>query len=146
MKHSTKLLTIGLLFAATAFVFAKSEQQPGEPPFGLKAQTDAKGTKLNGALFIAFINCDTEAICDASVVLRLRKAGTSQLELFVDTVLDVDPADVPATQDDIVQHMTPAILAKFLPGGTSVKVKAVPEFFYDSDNQVVLTDVQLTVS
>ena len=144
MKNILKVLAVGLFLAALSF--AKDEQPPGEPPFGLKAQVDAKGTKLNGVLFAEFINCDFNAICDARVVLRLRKAGSGELEMFVDTVLDVDPANVTKTQDAIVAQMAPAILATFLPGGNSVKVKSVTEFFYDSTNNVLLTDVQLAVS
>ena len=43
MTNKIKVLAIGLFLAS--MVFAKSEQPPGEPPFGLAVQGDAKGMK-----------------------------------------------------------------------------------------------------
>ena len=146
MKNVLKVLAIGLFLAG--MVFAKGEQPPGEPPFGAVVHGDAKGTKLNGALFAEFINCALNAqfalICDAEVVLRLRKSGSGQLELLFGTIPGVEPANVPATQAAIVNGMTPAITGAF--GGSTVKVKNITEFIYDATESVFLTDVQLAVN
>jgi len=164
MKRSAKLLAIGLLFAAAAFVFAKSEQPPGQPPFGLAVQGDAKGTKLSGALFVEFHHCDNTGECQARVVLRLRKANTNDFDTFYDDTTGIDPANPGVAQQEIIDLMAPQVIDRFFGNNNGnvtddrtdlqIKLKSVSEFGelgvgqtdLTSDSQVVLTDLVIAVN
>ena len=86
MTNNIKVLAIGLCLAS--MVFAKSDTPPGEPPFGMAIQGDAKGTKLSGVLFAEFHDCIDNPngngllSCAGRFVLRLRKTNANDFAIF----------------------------------------------------------------
>jgi hypothetical protein len=164
MTNTIKVLAIGLFLAS--MVFAKSESPPGEPPFGLAVQGDAKGTKLSGALFAEFHDCidnpnsDGLQICAARFVLRLRRTNANDFGVFYgDTggVRTIEPANAGAAQQAIINLMSPQVIGAFFGGNSSlqIKLKSVTEFgelgvsFTDltpGGSQFVLTDLQVAVN
>jgi len=163
MKHTIKMLAIGLFLAS--LVFAKSEQPPGQPPFGLAVQGDAKGTKLSGALFAEFHDCNlTTGLCEARVVLRLRKGNSSDFDTFYDDTTGIDPANPGAAQQAIITLLAPQVIDRFFgnnngiftddPTNLQIKLKSVTEFGelgvsstdLTAGSQFVLTDVVIAVN
>jgi hypothetical protein len=163
MTNTIKVLAIGLFVAS--LVFAKSEVPPGEPPFGLAVQGDAKGTKLSGVLFAEFHDCidnpnnDGLQICAARFVLRLRKTNANDFGVFYgDTGRQrtIEPANPRTAQAAVIALMEPAVIQFFSPGNTSlhIKTKSVTEFgelpVSPTDltpvSQFILTDVQVAVN
>jgi hypothetical protein len=167
MKQFSKVLLLVLLLFG-ALVFAKQEQPPGEPPFGVAVQSDAKGTKLNGALFAEFYSCSDPDVnghvsCNGRFVLRLRKGNTKDLETFYAQISGIDPSDPHAAQGVIADLMEPQIIDRFFGNNNdiftddpllTVKVKSVTEFGAEAvaptdlttTSQFVLTDLQLAVN
>lgn len=174
MTNKIKVLAIGLFLAS--MVFAKSEQPPGEPPFGLAVQGDAKGMKLSGALFAEFHHCipsgnvPLRLLCQARIVLRLRK-GTAQgvtpdFDIFYGDTggLASMPVDnVAATQQLIINLMAPQVIDRFFGNHNyiytddpvlTVKLKSVTEYGFipgtatdlTNDSQIILTDLQVAVN
>jgi hypothetical protein len=155
MKNTVKITLAGLFLAT--LVFAKSEQPPGAPPFGLAVQGDAKGTKLTGALFAEFYNCDANTgECDARVVLRLRKSNTSDFDIFFAEASGLDPANPGATQQAIIDLMEADVIARFFGNNANlgIKLKSVTEFgevgattqLTPLGSQFVLTDLVIAVN
>lgn len=157
MTNTIKVLAIGLFLAS--MVFAKSEQPPGEPPFGLAVQGDAKGTKLSGALFAEFHTCDFDGKCQARVVLRLRRSNTTAFATFygdTTSAAPINPANVAAAQQAIINLMSPQVIAAFFGGDPSltIKLKSVTEFGelgvsptdLTGGSQFILTDLQIAVN
>jgi hypothetical protein len=170
MTNKIKVLAIGLFLAS--MVFAKSEQQPGEPPFGMAVQGDAKGTKLSGALFAEFHNCIPDGnvppriLCQARIVLRLRKGSTNEFATFYgDTggLASIPLENVAAAQQLVINLMAPQVIDHFFGNANfiytddpslTIKLKSVTEYgFIDgtatdlTDNsQIVLTDLQIAVN
>ncbi len=158
MKNVLKTLAIGLFLAG--MVFAKSEQPPGSPPFGAAVQGDAKGTKLSGALFAEFHDCVFETgLCEARIVLRLRKGNTSAFAMFygdTDNVATIDPTNPGTAQAAIIALMEPQVIDFFFGGNPSlhIKTKSLTEFGelgvaptdLTESSQFVLTDVQIAVN
>ena len=172
MTNKIKVVAIGLFLAS--MVFAKSEQPPGEPPFGLAVQGDAKGTKLSGALFAEFHHCipdvNLRPLCQARIVLRLRK-GTAQgvtpdFDIFYGDTggLASMPLDnVAATQQLIINLMAPQVIDHFFGNANfiytddpslTIKLKSVTEYGFipgtatdlTNASQIVLTDLQVAVN
>ena|SRR5687767_13714274 len=124
MTNTLKVLAIGLFLAS--MVFAKSEQPPGEPPFGLAVQGDAKGTKLSGVLFAEFHTCDFGGSCQARVVLRLRRSNTTAFATFYGDTggsPSINPANVAAAQQAIIKLMSPQVIGAFFGGDSSLQIK-----------------------
>lgn len=158
-------LLLGILILAK--VFAKQEQPPGEPPFGVAIQSDAKGTKLNGALFGEFYDCvgpDTNGhfSCNGRFVLRLRKGDTKDLDTFYAATSGIDPSSPHDAQQVIAALLEPQIIDRFFGNNNgiftddpllTVKVKSVTEWGSESiaptdltsGSQFVLAEVQLAV-
>ena len=165
MKRFSKGLLLVLLLLGS-LVLAKQQQGTGEPPFGVAVQSDAKGTKLNGALFAEFYSCvDLGAghfSCNVRVVLRLRKGDTKELETFYAATSGVDPSDPHEAQQDLAALLEPQIIDRFFGNNNgiftddpllTVKVKSLTEFGGEavaptdltSGSQFVLTQLQLAV-
>jgi hypothetical protein len=163
MKSLLKITLAGLF--VTTLVFAKSEQPPGEPPFGLAVQGDAKGTKLTGALFAEFYNCDGgTGLCAARIILRLRRSNATEFDIFFAQASGLDPANPGATQQDIIELMGPQVIDRFFgnndgnvtndPTNLAIKLKNVTEFgelgvatlLTPTGSQFVLTDLVIAVN
>jgi len=173
MTSKIKVVAIGLCLAS--MVFAKSEQPPGEPPFGMAVQGDAKGTKLSGALFAEFHHCNVVVVnetprlfCQARIVLRLRKGTTTAFQMFYgDTggLASMNPDNVGATQQAIINLMAPQVIDRFFGNNNdiftddpamTIKLKTVTEFgelgVSPTDltpapgSQFILTDLQIAVN
>ena len=159
MNNSMKVLIVGLFVAS--MVFAKSEVPPGEPPFGLAVQGDAKGTKLSGVLFAEFHDCDFDTgLCQARIVLRLRKGSTTEFATFYGDTggsASIDPANPGAAQQAIIDLMSHKVLIHFFGGNFSlqIKLKSVTEFgelhalttdLTPGGSQFIVTDLQIAVN
>lgn len=166
MKQFSKSILLALLLLGT-LVFAKQEQPPGEPPFGVAVQSDAKGIKLNGVLFGEFYNCVGPDVnghfsCNGRFLLRLRKGDTKELDVFYGAISGIDPSDPSAAQEVIADLLEPQIIDRFFGNNNgnftddpvlTVKVKSLPEFGSESfaptdlttGSQFVLTNLQLAV-
>jgi len=163
MTNRIKVVAIGLFLAS--MVFAKSETPPGEPPFGLSVQGDAKGTKLSGVLFAEFHDCIDNPngnglqICAGRFVLRLRKTNANDFAVFyADTgrLRTIEPENPRTAQAAVIALLEPAVINFFFPGNTSlhIKTKSVTEFgefdVRGTDltgfSKFILTDVQVAVN
>ena len=169
MKRFSKGVLLCLLLGVLvlAKVFAKQEQPPGEPPFGVAVQGDAPGTKLNGAFFGEFYNCvgpdaNGHFSCKGRFVLRLRKGDTKDLEMFYAAATGIDPSSPAEAQQVIADLLEPQIIDRFFGNDNGiftddplldVKVKSVTEWGAESiaptdltsASQFVLAEVQLAV-
>jgi len=79
----TIVLLAGVLFCSFAFA-ASLEQPQGEPPFGLKIEGAAGGTKLYGVIALQLYDIDNfTGIAKARAMLRVRK-GNTLFSVFAD--------------------------------------------------------------
>jgi hypothetical protein len=156
MKY-LKNLFIWLFLGSLAFAGTGLEQGPGEPPFGLKIQGDAKGTKLEGVISIEFYNCagtPVGTVCDARIALRLRQGNTSALKMFFGDLTDVIASSPTAVQTAIEDTLEQQVVDAFFPGqNLTTTLKNVTEYGRIDVNTTstpvsifVLADVQIAVS
>jgi hypothetical protein len=161
MKRYLKNLFIWLFLGSLAFAGTGLEQRPGEPPFGLKVQGDAKGTKLDGVISIEFYNCGPDpspepkgTLCDARIALRLRQGNTAALQMFFGDLTDVIASSPAAVQTAIEDTLEQQVVAAFFPGqNLTTTLKNVTEYGrievstdFTPPSIFVLADVQIAVS
>jgi hypothetical protein len=102
-----------------AFAGTGLEQPPGQPPFGLKVQGAAKGTKLDGVISIEFYSCEATTVgtvCDARIFLRLRQGNTAQVQRFFGELTNVLASSPSAVQDAITDALATQVVDAFFPG------------------------------
>jgi hypothetical protein len=142
----TVVISVVVVFVVTllspmAFAATAKEQPTGEPPFGVAIQSDAQGTKLNGAVLIEYYNfrqVDGQLLADARIVLRLRKG--SVFKTFFGEETDIDTNDPAGNQQTITETMYLQIINEFFEGDTSLEItlKSLEEFG-DVDAYTALT-------
>jgi hypothetical protein len=144
---------------ATGAWAQSSEGSAGDAPFGVNAQSDAKGTKISGPLYVELLNMQgLEATDGAQAAVRLRKGGA------IATLYAEIPGPIPLATPGDVSDLTDALLAALAPelfpsplypegcAGCTVALKAVEEFeflnttIYDGTfSRVVITDITFVV-
>jgi hypothetical protein len=146
-----------VLFSSLAFAKAYS-QPPGEPPYGLKVEGAAGGTKLYGTLTLEEYGFASDGksntFTNAVIVLRLRQGN--DIQLFYGTISGSFDQTLPADiQAAVIQAMKSQILDYFFGGDTSLTItlKNVTDFVF-TDNGAsslgsyigyVMMDVELAV-
>jgi hypothetical protein len=154
MKRFPKKLLIGLFLGSLAFAGTGLDSPQGDPPFGLKVQGDAKGTKLDGVVSIEFFNSfdcsfDNSLTCsEAKIVLRLRQGNTNQLQMFVGDLAEVQKGSPNAVQTAITDALGTQVTEAFFGQTLTVKLKNVTEFgkIEDGLSIFILANVQIAVS
>lgn len=137
MNRKVLMVPIVCLLALLAFFFfgtaayaatAGAEQPPGEPPYGLATQGDAGGTKLYGCIFIEYSNFIGTSYADARIFVRLRM--NNQIQTFYAETNMIPISSISANQEQIIDVISPQILAAFFPGetGLTITLKNVSEF------------------
>ena len=136
MSRLNKLLILALTvllafsFAATATFAASGNQPPGDPPYGLKLEGAAKGTKLIGVLYVElsdFGTCGGYTALNATI--RLRQG--SEIVAFTTGPLTgcYTLATEDETQDVIIEALSGDVLDYFFPGeDLNIVVKDVSEW------------------
>jgi hypothetical protein len=107
-----------VILSMIVYAASRESSQPGEPPYGLAIQSDAKGTKLYGVAAIEFLNYGVDGegkfmATDAKVVFQLRQGNDVQLftgmhygslNLGDDPIPQIQSVLMDAVKDDILEH------------------------------------------
>jgi hypothetical protein len=162
MKHLkvTIVVVLAVFFSSVLFsslAFAKAySQPPGEPPYGLKVQGAAGGTKLYGTIAIEEYNfTGNSTFTDAKITLRLRMGN--DIQLFYGTIHgnfdQTNPDPIQAAAVQALKGGSDGILSYFF-GDTSLTItlKNVSDFVaYEigvdppTHHAFVMADVELAV-
>ena len=148
-----------VMLVATGAWAQSNDSRPGEAPFGVNAQSNAKGTKISGPLYIELLDLDGfVAVGGARAAARLRRnnAMTMAYVEIPGPIPFLTEDDITALTDSLLDALAEAILvAPLFPDGCpdcTVRLKQAEEFeFLDiqlSDltfSRIILLDVTLAV-
>lgn len=132
----TLVVTLSMFaFSLTAFADFSSSSGPaskaGEPPYGITAQENASGAKLNGILQMSFTNMSCNAaweaesgLCssfgpnaaDSRVTMRLITTSSGKSNVIKTFYVDLDQVpiySIGALQDLVISELRPMILNAF---------------------------------
>ena len=146
------------LFATGAWA-QSNDSQPGEAPFGVNAQSNAKGAKISGPLYVELLDVQGfDAVGGARAAVRLRRNNAIAMA-YVEipgSIPFLTEDDITALTDSLLDALAEEILvAPLFPDGCpdcTVRLKQAEEFeFLDvqlSDltfSRIILLDVTLAV-
>ena len=151
---------VALLVPALASAQSSGDRPPGEPPFGISAQSNAGGTKITGVMFIEATNFLADGSADSiRAAARLRK-GNELKTFFVEVVappVDIrTPGGIEEVQEVLFAALGPQIIDFFMgdacDAGCTLALKRALEFIDESfpvadgtDSQIIMTDLILVI-
>jgi len=148
-----------VILVATGAWAQSGDSRPGEAPFGINAQSNAKGTKISGPLYIELLDLDGfVAVGGARAAVRLRRnnAMTMAYVEIPGPIPFLTEDDITALTDSLLDALAEEILVvPLFPDGCpdcTVRLKQAEQFeFLDvqlSDltfSRIILLDVTLAV-
>ena len=148
-----------VILVATGAWAQSGDSRPGEAPFGINAQSNAKGTKISGPLYIELLDLDGfVAVGGARAAVRLRRnnAMTMAYVEIPGPIPFLTEDDITALTNDLLDALAEEILVvPLFPDGCpdcTVRLKQAEQFeFLDvqlSDltfSRIILLDVTLAV-